>query len=180
MPDKLPLKDVTPGAAPVPETPDTEGGLSEFAPDQVGPGKKVSMHFSLSLENGEVVDSNFDKEPVSFKIGDGNLLPGFEQALFGLRAGEKTEQVLPPSQAFGDLNPDNVMRYPRSQFDPELPLTRGLVLGFSDSAGNEQAGVIKGFGEDGVDVDFNHPLAGREIRFTAQILRVEPATDKAD
>ena len=56
---------------------------------RIGPDREVTLHFALKLENGDVVDSTFDKQPATFKVGDGNLLPGFEQALFGLKAGDR-------------------------------------------------------------------------------------------
>src|SRR5688572_7943614 len=57
--------------------------VRDYADDEIGPGKRVVLHFALLLVNAQPVDSNFDKEPVSFTIGDGNLLPGFENALMG-------------------------------------------------------------------------------------------------
>ena len=68
---------------------------------RIGPDKEVTLHFALKLENGEVVDSTFDKKPATFKVGDGNLLPGFEQALYGLKAGDKRVLPIEPEQGFG-------------------------------------------------------------------------------
>ncbi|MDY6983738.1 MAG: peptidylprolyl isomerase [Pseudomonadota bacterium] len=144
----------------------------------MGPGKQVTLHFSLALadaaKGSEAIDSNFDKEPVSFTIGDGNLLPGFEEALFGLGAGDRREFVLPPEQAFGNVNEDNVQRFPVYQFPPDVALSPGLMLEFGDAAGNNQAGVVRSVDKQYVDVDFNHPLAGRAIRFSVHVHAVSP------
>jgi FKBP-type peptidyl-prolyl cis-trans isomerase SlpA len=121
----------------------------------------------LRLENGDDVDSNFDKAPVTFRIGDGNLLPGFEQALFGLVAGDRREFLLEPEQAFGTLNDDNVQRFPRYQFPPDV--ASGAMFEFADASGNKQAGVVRGIDKQWVEVDFNHPLAGRRIRFSVHV-----------
>ncbi|MDO2098155.1 FKBP-type peptidyl-prolyl cis-trans isomerase, partial [Escherichia coli] len=81
----------------------------------------VTLHFALKLEDGNVVDSTFDKQPASFKVGDGNLLPGFEQALFGLKNGDNRTLTILPEQGFGQPNPQNVQIMPRDQFqDMEL------------------------------------------------------------
>lgn len=144
-----------------------------FAADQVGPGKTISLHFALTLQNGELIDSCFDKAPASFMVGDGNMLPGFEQALFGLRAGEKISCELPPEQAFGVFNEANVQRFPLFRFPAELPLSQGLMIDFKDSAGNAQVGVVLSFDSKHVEIDFNHPLADRCIGFRAEILTVE-------
>ncbi len=66
---------------------------------RIGQESRVTLHFALKLEDGNVVDSTFDKQPASFKVGDGNLLPGFEQALFGLKAGDKRTLSILPNRA---------------------------------------------------------------------------------
>lgn len=148
------------------------------APDDpalVAPGRRVTLHFSLTLEDGAVVDSCFERAPVSFTVGDGSLLPDFEQSLFGLRAGQTRETLLPPERAFGLPAPGNVQRFPRFRFPPDLQLTEGLVMDFADSNGYSQAGVVRRFDSQFVHIDFNHPLAGRSILFRASIVAVEPS-----
>ena len=150
-------------------------GFATMSPDQVGPGKKVSLYFELKLENGELIDSCFEKAPATFVIGDGSMLPGFEHALFGLRTGETLDCELPPEQAFGNYNTDNIQSFPRYRFPADLLLSQGLMIDFSDSAGNTQAGMVKTFDSSTVEIDFNHPLAERRIGFRAQITAVEAA-----
>ncbi len=135
----------------------------------IGPGKQVTLHFSLSLLNGPQIDSNFDKAPVTFVIGDGSMLPGFEQALSGLVAGDRRDFTLAPEQAFGPVNEDNVQRFPHYQFAPDLALTPGLMIEFADAAGNKQAGVVRNVDKQWVEIDFNHPLAGRTLLFTVHV-----------
>jgi FKBP-type peptidyl-prolyl cis-trans isomerase SlpA len=145
----------------------------DYAADEIGPGKIVTLHFALMLENNDPVDSNFDKPAVSFTVGDGSLLAGFEQVLMGLKAGAADEVTIAPGAAFGVVNEDNIQRFPRYQFPPDLALAAGLVINFADSAGNNQAGVVKQFDSAWVEVDFNHPLAGRSIRFRFYIHDVQ-------
>lgn len=146
----------------------------------IAEGAKVTLHFALSLPDGEEIDSNYGKPPVSFKVGDGNLMPGFEAALMGAAAGDSIAVLLPAAQAFGEVNPDNVQSFPRQRFASLLanttdPIEPGTVLSFADSGGNEIPGVIKQIGELSVVIDFNHPLAGREIMFKADIISVIPS-----
>jgi FKBP-type peptidyl-prolyl cis-trans isomerase SlpA len=144
-----------------------------YAPDAIAPGREVTLHFALALaggdKDGELIDSNFDKAPVTCVIGDGNLLPGFEEVLCGLVAGTRHEFTLQPEQAFGPVNEDNVQRFPLYQFAPDLALGPGLMIEFADAAGNKQAGTVRSVGKQWVEVDFNHPLAGRAIRFTVHV-----------
>lgn len=142
----------------------------------IGPGTRVTLHFSLKLENGDVVDSTFEGEPATFEVGDGNLLEGFERALFGLSSGAKTEVLIKPENGFGQRSPDNIQVIPRSEFDPSIELTEGLMLAFGDAQNSELPGVVSDFDDETVSVDFNHPLSGRDIQFQVEILDVVPVT----
>ncbi len=143
----------------------------QYADDEIGPGKLVSLNFSLALDESPetIIDSNFDKNSVNFAIGDGNLLPGFEKVLFGLKAGDEKVFTIPSEQAFGIPNEDNIQRYPRYQFPADLVLEKGLMINFTDAAGNEQAGVVYDFSSSQVEIDFNHPLSGKDILFSVAI-----------
>ena len=140
---------------------------------RIGPDMQVTLHFSLSLGNGEQVDSTFDKQPATFKVGDGNLLPGFEQQLFGLKAGDKRTFQIAPEQGFGQHNPQNEQIMPRSQFEG-MELSEGLLVIFNDAAKTELPGVVKAFDDRQVTVDFNHPLAGKALTFAVEIFDVKP------
>ncbi|MHA6495293.1 FKBP-type peptidyl-prolyl cis-trans isomerase [Pseudomonas borbori] len=139
---------------------------------RIGPDKQVTLHFALKLENGDVVDSTFDKQPATFKVGDGNLLPGFEQAIYGLKAGDKRCLSITPEQGFGQGNPQNIQVMPRSQFQ-DMELSEGLLVIFNDAANAELPGVVKSFDDSQVTVDFNHPLAGKALSFDVEIIDVK-------
>lgn len=149
---------------------------SHAAPGEVGPGRKVTLHFSLEFDSGEVIDSCFGRAPATFIVGDGSLLPDFEQSLFGMRAGDSCETLLAPERAFGLPSDGNVQRFPRFRFPPDLQLADGLVVEFADSNGYNQAGVVRSFDSQWVRIDFNHPLAGKTIRFRASIVDVQAAS----
>lgn len=136
---------------------------------------KVTLNFSLTLENGDIVDSNFDKDPVTFVIGDASLLPGFERKLFGLKSGDCEQFIITPEDGFGQPNPNNIQEVPRKTFDDSFELTEGLVVSFADAAGGELPGVVREFNDESVFVDFNHPLAGRVITFKVSIVDVVAA-----
>jgi FKBP-type peptidyl-prolyl cis-trans isomerase SlpA len=141
----------------------------------VSEGTRVFVNFSLSLEDGSEVDTNFGLDPVGFVVGDGSLLPGFEQLLFGMSAGQRQLFTVLPENAFGQPNESNVQYLPRDQFDEEAEMQIGLVYSFADASGGEVPGMIIAFDDEEVTVDFNHPLAGRTILFDVLVHRVEPA-----
>ena len=136
---------------------------------------KVSLNFSITLENGQVVDSNFDLDPESFVMGDGSLLPGFESCLMGLKAGDEAKFSIAPADGFGEPQEANFQDMPRQTFSDDSTLEVGMVFSFADAAGGEVPGVVDSFDEESVRVNFNHPLAGRSLTFEVKIDRVEPA-----
>ena len=141
----------------------------------VSEGTRIYLNFCLSLEDGSEVDSNFGSEAVNFVFGDGSLLPGFEHLLLGMSAGERQMFTVLPENAFGQPNDNNIQSIPREHFDDDVELEIGLVFSFADASGGELPGLLIHFDEDEVTVDFNHPLAGRNILFDVLIHRVEPA-----
>ncbi|VVN80086.1 FKBP-type 16 kDa peptidyl-prolyl cis-trans isomerase [Pseudomonas fluorescens] len=143
-----------------------------LAEQRIGQNTEVTLHFALHLENGDTVDSTFDKAPATFKVGDGNLLPGFEAALFGFKAGDKRQLEILPEHAFGQPNPQNVQIIPRSQFQ-DMELSEGLLVIFNDAANTELPGVVKAFDDTQVTIDFNHPLAGKTLTFDVEIIEVK-------
>ena len=136
---------------------------------------RVTLNFSLSLKTGEEVDTNFGSDPVSFVMGDGSLLPGFERRLIGMRAGDEAEFRIPPEEGFGEPQDDNIQFISRADFDDNAPLEPGMLFTFADAAGGEVPGMIAEVDDEQVTVDFNHPLSGRTIQFKVRIAHVEPA-----
>ena len=141
----------------------------------VSESTRVYLNFSISLQDGSEVDTNFGGDPVDFVIGDGSLLPGFERLIFGMTGGERQMFTVSPENAFGQPNDNNLQYLPREQFDDDAELEIGLVFSFADASGGEVPGMIISFDEEEVTVDFNHPLAGRTILFDVLVHRVEPA-----
>ncbi len=139
---------------------------------QIETGMSVTLHFSLVLEDGHIIDSNFESEPATFSVGDGNLLPGFESTLIGLVNGDEREFTIPPEQAFGQHNPQNVQAVERGNFDQE-ELELGAMFSFQNGDG-ELPGVIVDVDDNEVMIDFNHPLAGKNIIFQVKIIDIAP------
>lgn len=141
---------------------------------RIADGSQVELHFSVAIENGVEIDNTRGREaPVSLVIGDGNLLPGFEKALMGLRAGDRRTVHLPPEDAFGPWNPENVQRFDTVKFE-QRPVV-GHMIEFEDKAKATLYGVVKSVTDDITEIDFNHPLAGKNISFEVEIFKVTPA-----
>lgn len=145
---------------------------------QVIIGSKLTMHYALRLTDGLVADSSFDHEPLTFTVGDGTLDDGLELALVGLRQGDQQTLTLMPGQAFGAHDDDAIQFVSRKQFPTDIELEPGQIMGFNGPQGTEVPGTIVAIEDNQVQVDFNHPLAGREIIFEVEILSIEnPETE---
>ena len=148
----------------------------------IGPGCDVSMHFRISLLDGKVVESSFDDpEPFLFTVGDGMLGAGLESAIFGLQAGDKQKLEIEAGLAFGIPNPENIHTMAMKDFaTQDMKVEPGMVIEFTVPNGEPILGTINEIDGDSVEVDFNHPLAGRAINFEVEIfsvqLSVEPKT----
>jgi FKBP-type peptidyl-prolyl cis-trans isomerase SlpA len=143
----------------------------------IAPMTRVTLHFTLALVSGEEVDTTRHGAPATFDVGDGKLLPGFEMALIGYRAGDEVSVTLPPEQAFGEHRAANVQRMSRGKFTDVTP-EPGLLVSFG-AADGELPGLVTKIEGDWVSVDFNHPLAGRDVVFDVSVIRVEPAPSAA-
>lgn len=138
----------------------------------INDNSRVTLHFTLKLVSGEVIDSTREKQAATFTMKDGSLLPGFEQVLIGMQAGDKQEFLIKPEQGFGQPNPQNVQVIPRAHFK-EMDLEVGLMFMFKDAAGSDLPGMVSRFDDKEVVIDFNHPLAGKDILFDVEIIAVE-------
>jgi len=135
----------------------------------------VTLHLSLTLKDGTVAESTFDGEPLTFTMGDGSLVVGLELGLYGLRAGDRQRLELYPEQHFGLHDPAKVHQMARSEFGAGITLQPGVIVGFDTQAGEELSGTVISLDEASVEVDFNHPLAGRTVIFDVEIIDVVPA-----
>ncbi|HEY5645617.1 MAG TPA: peptidylprolyl isomerase [Pseudomonadales bacterium] len=134
-------------------------------------GDRVRLHFALFLETGEEVDTTRRGNPAMLTVGDGNLLPGFESVLIGLRAGDDVQALIEPEAAFGAHRQENLQLFRKDRFGADMVLEQGLMVSFQ-GPGGELPGVVRRVMEDHVEVDFNHPLAGRRILFDVSIIEV--------
>ncbi|MCY7295938.1 FKBP-type peptidyl-prolyl cis-trans isomerase [Alteromonas sp. a30] len=140
----------------------------------IGNSSEVVLHFDLKLEDGSAADSTrVHNKPAKLTIGDGSLTPSFEACLLGLCVGDKKSFTLPPEDAFGMPNPDNIHHMDRTKFSADSPAEPGMIIAFAQPGGGEIPGIVREVVGDSVTVDFNHPLAGQTVVFDVEILEVK-------
>lgn len=142
----------------------------------IQPGSEVQMHFSIKLTDGSIADSTRDHgKPACFKMGNANVFDKVENALIGLKVGDKKKLTLTPEEGFGLPNPDNLHRLPKAQFPHDISLEEGLIVGFTQPNGIELPGIIREINDTTVLVDFNHPLCGQTLIFDLEIIAIDPS-----
>jgi len=135
----------------------------------------VTLHYRLGLPNGDILEENFDDEPMTVQLGRGEMAEGLELALIGLREGQEDTVDIGPELAFGYIDETLIRSMPRAEFDPGLELERGLIIEFSTDNGDLLPGTILDFDEQQVRVDLNHPLAGQTVRYSVRIVSIDDA-----
>ena len=127
----------------------------------------VSIMYELTVD-GEVVDSNIDKEPLEFTFGVGNLIPGLESRIANMNEGDQATVVVPAVEAYGEYNPEAKQVLPKTQFG-DLELSVGMPLEGQGENGQPVQVIVTNIQDDTVEIDLNHPLAGKELTFAITI-----------
>jgi FKBP-type peptidyl-prolyl cis-trans isomerase SlyD len=148
-----------------------EGG----SPMTVSDGKTISMEYTLTLENKEVLDTNVGGEPLSFTQGSHEIIPGLETALSGMKAGESKQVTVAPEQGYGEVNPQAIQEVPIDQIPPDARKV-GVQLQGKDGQGRMVTPKVTEVKEQVVVLDFNHPLAGKTLYFDVKILDIQAPT----
>ncbi|MFZ1744419.1 MAG: peptidylprolyl isomerase [Nitrospirales bacterium] len=148
-----------------------EGG----SPMTVSEGKSISMEYTLTLENKEVLDSNVGGEPLTFTQGSHQIIPGLETALDGMKAGERKQVTVAPEEGYGKVDPQAIQEVPIDQIPPDARKV-GVQLQGKDGQGRVVHPTVTEVKEQVVVLDFNHPLAGKTLYFDVKILDVKTAS----
>ncbi len=143
---------------------------------RVADGQVVAIAYRLHVD-GEMVDASDDGEPLEYLHGYGNIIPGLEHALAGLAMGESKNVVVSAGDGYGERDEEAGMQAPRSAFPADVELEVGLEMQLEDQAGNPMYARVAQMDDQNVYLDFNHPLAGKELHFEVTVVSLRPATE---
>ncbi len=145
--------------------------------DTIEPNKVATVNYTGSYLDGVVFDSSEGKEPLSFLVGKGQMISGFEQELMGAKIGEKREFTLTPDKAYGERDENAIQKMEKGQFPDDMNLEVGMIVGAQSDQGPIQFSIVDIDGEM-VTVDFNHQMAGMTLRFNVEVVNVRDATSE--
>lgn len=135
-------------------------------------GDTVTVHYTGTLDDGEVFDSSRDRDPLEFQVGSGQVIPGFDRAVDGLEVGQSREVRLEPEEAYGEPREDLVVDVDRDQFPAEAEPAVGQQVQVQVAPGQNRVATIQDVTDDGIRLDLNHPLAGRALNFEVELVDI--------
>ena len=139
---------------------------------QVKHGDKIKVHYHGKLTSGETFDSSPGREPLEFEVGSGMVIKGFDDGVTGMKVGEKKTINIPADEAYGPVNPDMLMDFPKERFPADMQMELGMQLMMSDPSGQQFPVKINEVKDDVIVLDGNHPLAGEELIFDLELVEI--------
>jgi len=141
--------------------------------DKVENKDTVMVHYKGTLDDGSVFDSTYDGEPLVFKLGSGQILPAFEEALLGMEAFEKKSFKIPAKEAYGEYHEGLEQVIPKENFPEDIEIKIGEILLIGEDEENAIEFMITKLEGDSITLDPNHPLAGKDLNFDIEIVAVK-------
>lgn len=138
----------------------------------------VSIHYTLTNDQGEQMDSSAGGDPLKYLHGAQNIVPGLEAALDGKATGDTLKVVVKPEDAYGQVNPALIQKVPREAFEGVSEIKPGMQFQAQGPGGQVQLITVMEVSGEEVTVNGNHPLAGQELHFDVSVEEVRPATDE--
>lgn len=135
-------------------------------------GSVVKVHYTGKLEDGSVFDTSVDRDPLQFAVGEGRIIPGFEQAIIGMKAGESKTVTIPSDQAYGPHHEDLLLVVDRDQIPSHLTPEVGQRLEIHQTDGQTIPVTVTKVSDASITLDANHPLAGEALIFDIQLVEI--------
>jgi len=140
---------------------------------QAKAGDHVKVHYTGRLQDGTIFDSSRDREPLEFTLGEGEVIPGFEQAVMGMEPGETRTVTITAEEAYGPRRDDLLIEVGRDQVAPGLELAVGQQLQLRLQDGRIIPVTVAALTEETVTIDANHPLAGEDLTFEIELVAID-------
>jgi len=140
---------------------------------KVKDGNTVKVHYTGTLKDGSVFDTSAEREPLEFKLGEGQLIPGFEKAVIGMEEGESTKIDIPVKEAYGEAREDLIINVPKDQLPDDVEPEVGMQLQVNQPDGQPVPVGGREISDDELTLDANHPLAGKDLSFEIEVVEIK-------
>ena len=135
-------------------------------------GDTVKVEYTGTLDDGTQFDTSVGKDPITFKLGSGEVIPGFENGLLGMSVGQEKKVDIAPDQAYGPHHAQLVQEVPKDKFPPHVELKKGIIITLKAPTGQTIMARVGDFKDDKVMLDLNHPLAGQNLHFKLKLVAI--------
>ncbi len=141
--------------------------------DTVQKGNKIKVHYTGTFEDGTEFDSSKGKEPLMFEAGAGQVVKGFDEAVLGMKVGEKKKFTLAPEEAYGPVHDELKKEFPRDKLPEDMTPKVGDMLPLQAPTGQVYPAKVLEVRDDNLLLDLNHPLAGKTLVFEIELVGIE-------
>ena len=136
-------------------------------------GNNVSVHYTGKSEDGTIFDTSKDREPLSFELGAGQMIKGFDEGISGMKIGETKELTLSPEEAYGERKDEYIQEIDKKIFQATEDLEVGKEVVLKDDMERLFTGIVQNIKESSVVIDFNHFLAGKTLHFEVELVSID-------
>ncbi|MFB0527236.1 MAG: peptidylprolyl isomerase [bacterium] len=136
-------------------------------------GDKVKVQYTGTLQDGTIFDKSKEEKPLEFTVGSGQIIPGFDKAVEGMKLNEEKKVTLKPEDAYGKNDETAIREFPKSYLPGNFKPEKGMVLRLQDQTGRAIPGTITDITENSITIDLNHPLAGKDLTFNIKVVGIE-------
>ncbi len=136
-------------------------------------GDTVTVHYTGTLDNGDVFDSSEGKQPITFTVGSGQVIKGFDEAVVGMKRGDEKSIKIKPEEAYGVRHEQYIKEVPKKGIPPNMDLRAGMMLVMGTPDGQKLAAMVREIKTETVMLDFNHPLAGKTLNFKIKVVEIK-------
>lgn len=135
-------------------------------------GNTVSIHYTGALSDGTEFDSSREREPLTFTVGSGQVIPGFNSNVMGMKEGENKTFVIPCDEAYGQKDEAAIQLIPRTSFPEDFEFRIGGMVSGTANNGQPFTAKILSEAKEEITLDFNHPLAGEDLTFDVEVVSI--------
>jgi len=139
---------------------------------QAKAGDTIRVHYTGKLDDGSIFDSSAGRDPLEFKLGEGQIIQGFEKAVVGMEPGEKSTVKISAEEAYGSYRDDMILEVDKKDFPTDLDPKIGQKLDLRQSDDQTVVVTVTDVAEDTITLDANHPLAGKDLTFDIELMEI--------
>lgn len=140
-------------------------------------GDTISVHYTGKVENGDIFDSSSGRRPLTFTVGTGQIIRGFDEAVLGMAVGEAKSVTLAPEMAYGPRQVELIVDIPKDTVPEGMELEKGMMIELVDPQGNKIPAEVFEILDEVVKMDLNHFLAGKTLVFDIEVVAAGPSQD---